>query len=156
MFYSCQPGLDYEAEAKAIKEVIIHETNCFGEQDYQGIAASFVKDSTAIRMSTGARGHIEWIGWEQKLEPLYRKTTEADWSDYKILSRKWDNWKIKVYPESAWAIYNEYTDYSYQGETEKANSREIRFLEKEGGQWRIVMVHWIDLISFEEADTEYK
>lgn len=148
---SCQPGIDYEAEAKAIKEVIMNETKSYSAQDFPSVAASFVRDSTAIRMSTGAGGHNVWVGWEQKLEPYFKKSAEADWSDFEIFNRTWDNWKIKVYPESAWAVYNQFTDYSYQGEAGKAKTCEVRILEKEGGKWRIVMLHWIDLISFEEA-----
>ena len=153
MLSSCQPGFDYEAEAKAIKEVIMLETNSFSTQDFTTVAASFVRDSTAIRMSTGAAGHNVWVGWKQKLEPYFKKSAEADWSDFEILDRKWANWKIKIYPESASAVYNQFTDYSYQGEEGKAKTCEVRILEKEGGKWRIVMLHWIDLVSFEEAKT---
>lgn len=153
MLSSCQPGFDYEAEAKVIKEVIMLETNSFSTQDFTTVAASFVRDSTAIRMSTGAAGHNVWVGWKQKLEPYFKKSAEADWSDFEILNRKWADWKIKIYPESAWAVYNQFTDYSYQGEEGKAKTCEVRILEKEGGKWRIVMLHWIDLVSFEEAKT---
>jgi hypothetical protein len=148
---ACQQKVDYDAEAKAIKEVIMHETNSYSAQDYPGVVSSFVRDSTVIRMSTGVEGHKVWMGWHEKLEPYYKKSAEADWSDFEILERKWTNWKIKVYPESAWAVYNQHTRYSYMEEEGKSKSCEIRFLEKEGGKWRIVMLHWIDLVSFEEA-----
>ena len=148
---ACQQSIDYEAEVKAIKEVIMHETNSYSAQDYPNVAASFVRDSTAIRMSTGVEGHKVWVGWEEKLEPWFKKSAEADWSDFKILDRQWTNWKVKVYPESAWAVYNQHTKYTYQGEEGKAKTCEIRILEKDGGKWRIVMLHWIDLVSFEEA-----
>ena len=152
-FTACDQSIDYEAEAKAIKEVIMQETNSFSAQDYPNVAASFVRDSTVIRMSTGSNGHKVWVGWEDKLGPYFKKSAEADWSDYEILERRWSNWKIKVYPESAWAVYNQDTKYSFQGEENKAKSCEIRILEKEGGKWRIVMLHWIDLVSFEEAQS---
>jgi hypothetical protein len=148
---ACQQTVDYQAEVKAIKEVIMQETNSFSAQNYPGVAASFVRDSTAIRMSTGAEGHKVWVGWEEKLEPYFRKSAEADWSDFEIQDRKWSNWKIKVYPASAWAVYNQYTKYTYQGEEGQAKTCEVRFLEKEGGKWRIVLLHWIDLVSFDEA-----
>ena len=153
MLVSCQPGIDHDAEVKAIKEVIMNETNSFSAQDFPSVAASFVRDSTAIRMSTGAAGHNLWVGWDEKLEPYFKKSAEADWSDFEIHDRQWDNWNIKVYPETAWAVYNQFTDYSYQGEAGKAETCEVRFLEKEGGKWRIVLLHWIDLVSFQEAST---
>jgi hypothetical protein len=149
---SCQQSIDYDAEVKAIKEVIMQETNSFSAQNFPGVAACFVKDSTAIRMSTGAEGHKVWVGWDEKLEPYFKKAAEADWSEYKILDRQWTNWKIKVYPQSAWAVYNQHTRYSYREVEGKARSCEIRILEKDKGKWRIVMLHWIDLVSFEEAE----
>ena len=151
---SCDQKIDYEAEAKAIKEVIMNETKAFSAQDYPNVAASFVRDSTVIRMSTGAAGHKVWIGWDEKLGPYFKKSAEADWSEFKILDRKWSNWRIKVYPESAWAVYNQHTDFSFQGEEAKSKTCEVRILEKEGGKWRIVMLHWIDLVSFEEAKAQ--
>lgn len=147
---SCDQKIDYDAEVKAIKEVIMQETKSYCAQDYVNLAASYVRDSTTIRMMTGVEGHKVWFGWEERLEPFFKKTTEADWSDYQILNHKWSNWHIKVYPESAWAIFNKHTHYSYQGEEGDTKSCEIRFLEKDGGKWRIVMYHWIDLVSYEE------
>ncbi len=151
---ACEQKVDYEAEAKAIKEVIMQETNSFAAQDFPGVAACYVRDSTAIRMSTGAEGHKAWVGWDEKLEPYFKRAAEADWSDFEILDRNWTNWKIKVYPKSAWAVYNQQTHFSYMGEEDTAVSCEIRILEKEGGKWKIVMLHWIDLVSFEEAKKE--
>ena len=148
---ACQQKVDYEAEAKAIKEVIMQETNSYSAQDYPNVAAAFVRDSTTIRMSTGAEGHKVWVGWDEKLEPYFKKASEADWSDFEILEQNWTNWKIKVYPKSAWAVYNQNTRYSYMGEEGKSKSCEVRILEKDAGKWRIVMLHWIDLVSFEEA-----
>ncbi len=151
---ACEQKIDYEAEAKAIKEVIMQETNSYAAQDYPGVVSCFVMDSTVIHMSTGVEGHKVWVGWEEKLEPYFKKAAEADWSDFEILERNWTNWKIKVYPQSAWAVYNQHTRYSYMGEEGNAESCEIRILEKERGKWKIVMLHWIDLVSFEEAKKE--
>ena len=95
-FTACDQKIDYTAESKAIKEVIMQETNSFSAQDYPNVAASFVRDSTVIRMSTGSNGHKVWVGWEDKLGPYFKKSAEADWSDYEILERRWSNWKRKV------------------------------------------------------------
>ena len=151
MLAACQQKIDYDAEVKAIKEVIMLETNTYSAQDYPGLAACYVRDSTNVRMMTGAEGHKVWFGWDEKLEPFFKKAAEADWTDFKILDQQWSNWKVKVYPESAWAVFNHSTRYSYMGEEGNSKSCEVRFLEKDGGKWRIVMLHWIDLVSFEEA-----
>lgn len=151
---ACQQQVDYDVEAKAIKEVIMQETNSYFAQDFPSLTACYVRDSTVIRMATGAKEHKIWVGWDGKLEPYFKKAAQADWSNYKILDRKWSDWKIKVYPESAWAVYHQDTRYSYMGEEGDARSCEIRYLEKDGGKWRIVMVHWIDLVSYEEAEAE--
>ena len=148
---SCQQKIDYDAESKAIKEVIMQETRAWAAQDYPALAACFVKDSTTTRMETGSMGHSVWFGWDENLGPYYKKATQTDWTDYKILGYRWSNWHIKVYPESAWAIYNQHTRYTYMDEEGESKSCEIRFLENVNGKWKIVMLHWIDLVHFDEA-----
>jgi len=144
---SCSEKLDVEKEQAAIKKVIIEETTAFDNQDYEGIINTLVHDSLLIRLSTGKVEHAEVSGWEN-MAPWYKDFTEAELSDYSV-KRERSNWRIKVYQNSAWAVYDQVTRFTYKGIADDRTTREIRFLEKVDGEWKIVMLQVIYVSSYE-------
>ena len=62
------------------------------------------------------------------------------------------DYKIKVYPESAWAVYDQ-NWYNNEGELVRLNIN-VRFLEKVQGKWKIVYVSTINTTSYDEEIEE--
>lgn len=147
---SCEKKMDVEKEKEAIKAVIINETTAFDNQQYDGVVATLAQDSLFIRMSTGKTEYTEVVGWDH-MTNWYKEFATADLSDYSV-ERDRFNWKIKVYPESAWVVYDQITRYTYQGSRDYRQTKEIRFLEKKNGEWKIIYLHVIYLSSYEKEE----
>jgi hypothetical protein len=147
---SCQEKMDVEKEKEAIKAVIISETTAFDNQQYDAVIATLAQDSLFTRMTTGKTEYTEVAGWDN-MSKWYKEFAVADLSDYSV-ERERFNWKIKVYPESAWVIYDQITRYTYEGNKDYRQTKEIRFLEKKNGEWKIIYLHVIYLSSYEKEE----
>ena len=60
---SCQNKIDIEQEKEAIKAVIEEETNAYIEGDYDRFAATYLQDSTFIRLNAEKSNYEYIIGW---------------------------------------------------------------------------------------------
>lgn len=143
---SCQKKIDMEKEKDAIKAVIAEETNAFLASDYDRIAATCVKDETFIRLQADKNGCDYIIGWKDcgsYYKNIFMKNT--DLSQYKFENT---NYKIKIYPKSAWAAYEE-NWYKIEGEF-VGKTINVRFLEKVNGEWKIVYLSPISASSYEQ------
>ena len=143
---SCQETIDIEKENEAIKAVIEEQTNAYIARDYDRTAATHVQDETFIRLQAGKDGYSFIIGWEERSSSL----KEALKNNPDTLPGKFENtnYKIKVYPESAWAVYNE-NWYDSEGES-LGMAIEARFLEKVNGEWKIVYLSLVNTASYNE------
>ena len=150
LFASCQEKINLAKETKAIKAVIINETEAFDNQQYDSVIATMAQDSLFVRMTSGKNGYTEVVGWDH-MTNWYKEFAVADLSDYSV-ERERLNWKIKVYPCSAWVVYDQITRYTYQGSKDYRKTKEIRFLEKKGGEWKIIYLHVIYLSSYEKEE----
>lgn len=138
--------IDTEKEKEAIIAVIEEETNGFLARDYDRIAATCVNDETFIRLQAGKNGYDYIIGWKDcgsYYKEIFMKNTEL--SQYKFEN---SNYKIKIYPESAWAAYEE-NWYKNDGEF-VGKTINVRFLEKVKGEWKIVYLSPISAFSYEQ------
>jgi hypothetical protein len=147
---SCQEKIDVAKETEAIKAVIINETTAFDNQQYDAVIETLAKDSLFTRMSVGKTEYTEVVGWDH-MANWYKEFAVADLSDYSVQRDRF-NWKIKVYPRSAWVIYDQITRYTYQGNKDYRQTKEIRFLEKKDDEWKIIYVEVIYLSSYEKEE----
>jgi len=131
---SCQEKIDIEKEKAAIIAVIEEETEAFFDNDIDRLSANHVQDETNIRLTATKSGYTYDVGWE-KINSFYLDyfENEAEPGDFYEVKR---NYKIKVYGESAWAVFD--NDY-YNGEDElQSTSIHAEFLEKVNGEWKLV------------------
>jgi len=143
---SCQEKIDIEKEKEAIIAVIEEETDGYLARDFDRLAATWVQDETVIRLGAGKSGYGYYAGWEE-MSSLYEEgfdgASEPDGS-----KEVKTNYKIKVYPESAWAVFDNET---YNGEGELTNkSIHVEFLEKVDGEWKIVYLSIVSTSSYED------
>ncbi|MCK4343993.1 MAG: nuclear transport factor 2 family protein [Bacteroidales bacterium] len=131
---SCQEKIDIEKEKAAIIAVIEEETEAFFDSDINRLGATHVQDETNIRLTATKSGYTYDVGWE-KVKSFFLDyfENEAEPGDFKEVKT---NYKIKVYGESAWAVFD--NDY-YNGEGELlSTSIHAEFLEKVNGEWKLV------------------
>ena len=151
---SCQKKIDIEKEKEAIKAVIEEETNAFMDNDYDRFAATYVQDKTFIRLNARKADYdfiVGWgynyiVGWEG-IATSFKDGFQGN-PDTLLYRFENSNYKIKVYPESAWAVYDE-NWYDRQGALVELNI-DVRFLEKVNGEWKIVYLSTVNTTSYED------
>ena len=133
------PAIDYEAEKAAILRVVADETETYYRQDYAAWRNTYL-DTSYFRMI----GY--WDGWPHKLEwrdgfaaldSVKKKQFAADKTIWKGSTETRDNENLRIYPDVAWYTFDQ---DSWEKDTRRflGRSKELRILEKHGGQWKIV------------------
>jgi len=148
---SCQEKINIEKEKAAIITVIEEETKAFFDSDIDRLSAIHVQDETNIRLTATKSGYTYDVGWETvKSFFLDYFENEAEPGDFYEVKT---NYKIKVYGESAWAVFD--NDY-YNGEGELlSTSIHAQFLEKVNGEWKHVVYNSIYTSTWDdEGDNE--
>lgn len=147
---SCQQKIDVEKEKAAIIAVIEEETDAFYDRDYERLVACHVRDESNIRLTASKRGFDYTVGWQ---DSGLKKFIEND-PDLDLSKEVKSNFEIKVYPESAWAVYdNEH--YSEDGELVNKGIH-AQFLEKHEGDWKIVYFSIVSTDSYANAENNLK
>ena len=143
---SCQEKIDIENEKEAIKAVIEEETNAYLERDFDRFAATYVQDETNIRLIAWNDGYGYRVGWKE-ISSVFKKGFENYPEPIKENQVK-TNYKIKVYNESAWAVFD---NEVHNNEGELINkSIHVEFLEKVNGEWKIVYLSEVYTSSYEK------
>ena len=146
--------VDVEQEKEAIKNVIAKETQAWIDQDLVTILETQIQDENSIRITIGKSGYTEMLGWD-RIYSFYKQGMETDWSDYENLSFKHYNFNINVCQETALALFDQDWTFVFNGEPMETHSKELRMVKKVKGEWKIQMLQWVDLTSYEEtAETE--
>jgi len=131
---SCQEKIDIEKEKAAIIVVIEEETNAYLARDIDRHNECFIQDETAVGIMVGKDGLYD--GWEV-ISAAYKSIYENS-PEPLNLKVKNENYKIKVYRDCAWAVYDEYT--VNENDSISSGPRCIRFLEKVDDEWKIVLL----------------
>jgi hypothetical protein len=153
---SCQGTIDYEKEKAAIIEVLEQETEAFFDYDIDRLASFHVQDETNMRLTATKSGYTYDEGWE-KVRSFFLDYFEnvAEPGDFYEIKR---NYKIKIYGESAWAIYD--NDYYNENDELLSTSIHAQILEKVDGEWKIVFYNsiytstWDDEVKNATEETE--
>ena len=140
--------VDVETEKAAIKEVIAKETQSWINQDFVSILETLVQDESAIRVTIGRTGYNSLEGYD-KVYNFYKKSMDSDWSDFEEMSFNHSNFRIHVCQETAVAMFDQRMTYYYGGELQETSSKEMRMLKKVKGDWKIMLLQWVDMSSFE-------
>ena len=145
----CQEKIDYKNEKDAIKAVIESEAISHYDRDWEKQSKSFLQDESFIGLASSKAGYMYAIGWEEAnhiYEGIYERNPRP--SAYRLQNT---NYKIKVYSESAWAVYDQFIRNN-QGELLRQYIC-VRFLEKVDGEWKITYVSYVNTTSYDEPET---
>jgi len=143
---SCNKGVDINAEEQSIKNVIENQTRYYMAKDHEKHSELFVQDESFIVLVAGKDNFGYAEGWE--LADKYNKINfkkDPTPSTLKFVNEKY---KIKIYKESAWAVYDEMV-YDANGDFVKKVIN-VRLLEKINGNWRIVFLGDVNTTSYKD------
>ena len=145
---SCQEKIDMEKEKEAIKTVIEEVTDAWLTRDFDRLAFTFVQDEFATRLRTGKNGYLYSAGWEE-IGQLYKESIKNNPNPITNKEVK-TNYKIKVYKESAWAVFD---NEVYNSEGELMQKRvHVDFLEKVDGSWKIAYLSIVGTSSYDDVE----
>jgi len=147
-------SVDIDAEKAAIKKVLVSETSAYLKQDLVGVLDVFAQDEKTIYLSVGSQGYKEIIGFKD-ITKYFRASSKSDWSAYTDYKVEKSNWNINITGNNAMVYFNQTMHFKMDGEPMDTHSKEIRYMEKQKGDWKIVMLAWIDM-SFFEKDVKGK
>jgi hypothetical protein len=152
---ACQEQIDVNKEMEAIIAVVNAESNAYLARDFETLSSYMVQDSTHIQIYA-SKWNYEYVnGWEDAAEGYKRDfANDSAWNAMKNLRLERKNFNIKLYPQSAWAVFK--TVYKWNEDTveQKWKVIETRFLEKVNGEWKITYVNNVAKTGYEEKKKE--
>jgi hypothetical protein len=151
---ACQSPIDVEAEKAAIIKVINDETQAYMDYDYDKVISYFVQDSLNFRLTSGADNHIFMEGWEEIASFFKNDLAQgaADVGTDTHVSVSKENYRIKVYDRSAYVTCTETWTYNTADNVLEISSRQVRFMEKVDGEWKIAFLSFIGTSGYEEEE----
>ncbi len=151
---SCQEQINPEAEKRAIIEVINTETQAYMDFDFEKVISFYVQDSLNFRLTTGADDHVFLEGWDE-VEAFFRDElidSNPNTPENTHITVAKDNYRIRVYQESAYVICNETWTYTMPDNEIEIKSLQVRFMEKVEGEWKIAFLSFVGTSGYEEEN----
>ncbi len=148
----CEKPVDTEKEKNAIINVINRETDAYLARDFEAMFATHVHDSLNMRLSAGADNYVFVEGWKNVSKHMAGDETEDDLGSDLHISVVKDNFRIKLYPSTAFVVCDQKWTSRYGDDVTEINSIQVRFLEKIEGEWKISFVSFIGTSGYEDLD----
>ncbi len=151
---SCSNAIDVEAEKQAIIDVINAETEAYLAFDFEKVISFYVQDSLNFRLTTGADDHVFLEGWDE-IESFFRDeliegNPHAPADTHVNVSK--DDYRIRVYENSAFVLCSEKWTYTMPDNLIEIISRQVRFMEKVDGEWKIAFLSFIGTSGYEQEE----
>jgi hypothetical protein len=131
---ACQDNANVEKEKEAILNVLLEEGRLFSEFDMNGITELHITDATATRYDGGSKVYSGWDDIESLYESYIERNKEFQ-SDNDRNEK--ENVIIKVNGNNAWVICDNIWKWDENEESFSAMNKQIAFLEKVDGEWKI-------------------
>jgi len=155
-FSGCKQTVDYEKERAAIIKVMNEETQTYIDRDFEAMYATHVHDSLNMRLTAGADNYVFVEGWENVKKHMTGDQTEDDLGPDIHIDVEKSNYRMKIYPNSAFVVCDQKWTSRYDDDTTEINSIQVRFLEKIEGEWKISFVSFIGTSGYEGMDETEK
>jgi len=151
---SCQEITDVEAEKQAIIDVINAETQAYLDFDFDKVISYYVQDSLNFRLTTGADDHVFLEGWDE-VEAFFKSDlidSESNTLSETHIKVEKDNYRIKLYENSAYVICTEKWTYTTADNVIEIDSRQVRFMEKVDGEWKIAFLSFVGTSGYDDEE----
>lgn len=148
----CDTSVDYEKERAAIIDVIKKETQSYIDRDFDAMFSTHVHDSLNMRLTAGADNYVFAEGWEEVSKHMSGEETEDDLGPDLHIRVEKSNFRMKIYPHSAFVVCDQRWTSAYDEDTTEINSIQVRFLEKIEGEWKISFVSFVGTSGYGNLD----
>jgi len=151
---SCQEKINPEAEKEAIIHVINAETQAYMDFDFEEVISYYVHDSLNFRLTMGADDYVVLEGWAE-VEDFFRDElidSNPNTPEDTHVSVEKDHYRIKLYTDAAYVICNETWTYTRPDDVIEIRSRQVRFMEKVDGEWKIAFLSFIGTSGYDEEE----
>jgi ketosteroid isomerase-like protein len=135
MFPAILFAQNWSADEKAIIDALHEEGAAFIEMDMDQLAAVHVQDGRVVRYDSGDDTAI--TGWPEikaNFEQMFETRKDMSWEKAKNTK---ENLMIKVTGITAWVLCDNVWSWEENGEKKGFVNKEIAFLEKEKGTWKL-------------------
>jgi hypothetical protein len=153
-FTGCEQPIDYEKERAAIIALMEKETQTYIDRDFEGMFSTHVQDSLNMRLSAGADSYVFAEGWEDVSRHMISDETEDDLGPDMHINVDKTNFRMKIYPSSAFVVCDQRWTTQYEDDVFENLSIQVRFLEKIGDEWKISFVSFIGTSGYSMDETE--
>ena len=153
-FTGCEQPIDYEKERAAIIALMEKETQTYIDRDFEGMFSTHVQDSLNMRLTAGADSYVFAEGWEDVSRHMISDETEDDLGPDMHINVDKTNFRMKIYPSSAFVVCDQRWTYQYEDDVFENTSIQVRFLEKIGDEWKISFVSFIGISGYPMDETE--
>ena len=152
LFTACEQTIDYEKERAAIINVIKKETQSYIDRDFEAMYATHVHDSLNMRLTVGADNYVFAEGWDEVSRHMSGDDTEDDLGPDLHITVEKSNFRMKIYPQSAFVVCDQKWITRYDEDTVVMNSLQVRFMEKIEGEWKIRFVSFVGIDGYGDLD----
>lgn len=153
-FSGCEQPIDYEKERAAIIAVMEKETQTYIDRDFEGMFSTHVKDSLNMRLTAGADNYVFALGWDDVSRHMTGDQTEDELGPDRHITVERSNFRMKIYPQSAFVVCDQKWISEYEDDVTEINSIQVRFLEKLEGEWKISFVSFIGTSGYGSDELE--
>lgn len=146
LFLSCQQKVNVEKEQEAILKVLLEEGKTLAANDAEGLFNVYIQDETSLRLA----GEKIYSGWEN-IRPLlesYLDYMEGN-PDTNARNVK-ENVVTKVFGNTAWSVCDNIWEWDEDGKGQRSVNRQLTFLEKKQGEWKISTINFIPITNIEK------
>ena len=153
-FTGCEQPIDYEKEKAAIIAVMEKETQSYIDRDFEAMFSTHVQDSLNIRLTAGPSAVFFAEGWDEVSRHMTGDQTEDDLGPDLHITVEKTNFRMRIYPQSAFVVCDQKWSTQYDDDVVEMNSIQVRFLEKKNGEWKISFVSFIGTDGYMDDETE--
>ena len=154
MVVGCQQSIDIDKEKEAIIKVINEETAAYVNYDFEALAKTHLHDTMSLRLTAGRDNYVFLEGWVEVAEYLKQSIEGEEAPENRNVMVKKSNYRIKVYPQSAWVVCDEKWIYRFETDTIEIKSIQVRFMEKIDEEWKIAFLSMVGTSGYDELDEE--
>jgi hypothetical protein len=138
-FSSCEEKVDIEKEKEAIKTVFEQEKDAFFQQDLEGMADTWVKDQSSVKIYMNSNGQTKMLGWDKINEVSQQEISDTSWNR-QLVKVDISNYQIDVMEDCAWVL----CDYHWEGTLNESplsmDQSRICVLKKANEVWKFVLM----------------
>jgi ketosteroid isomerase-like protein len=125
---------DLAAEEAAITAVLRKQTRSYFQRSYEGEADVWAHQPYIMRMTTAGE---PGVGWDT-IGAMYKTFMEENPEPIEDLEFTHTNVHLQIHGDGAWVVYEQHLKGKAEGETFSSTTRQVRFLARIDGKWKIV------------------